>query len=317
VEAFARALEQASRSGLPTPVAQPPDPLGLASLPDLQTQEIAPSRLERPLPQLSRTVPQELPTLPMQERRRGSSVGKMLLLGILAVLVIGGSGLFYYTRGVLPTRQHTRATATLPATVSSTRQLYVMATSGSPFLDGLLSHNDANNWVEYTAAQGGGCAFTEGAYHSTVLQKDMIPCLAQGTDFSDFAYQVQMTIITGDEGGLIFRSNEIDPNNPLPLSTNYYLFAISHDGHYDLSYQGDKSKVQLTSGSSPTIKTGLNQPNLLTVIARGGNISLYVNKQYIASVTDSSRGSGLIGVFAQNDGNLTDVAFSNAQLWNL
>jgi hypothetical protein len=81
--------------------------------------------------------------------------------------------------------------------------------------------------------------------------------------------------------------------------------------------KGDKSKVQLTTGLSPAIKTGLNQPNLLTVIARGSNISLYVNRRYIASVTDNNRSSGLIGVFAQNDGNLTDVAFSHAQVWNL
>jgi hypothetical protein len=224
--------------------------------------------------------------------------------------------LFYYTKGVRPTQLHFRPPATIPATVNSTTQRYITATNGSPSLDDLLNQNDADNWTEFTAPQGGGCAFREGAYYSTVLQKATLPCLAQGTDFSDFAYQVQMTITTGDEGGLIFRSNEIDPNNP-PFSTNYYLFTISHDGHYSLSYQGDKSKVQLTSGFSPAIKTGLNQPNLLTVIARGSNISLYVNRRYIASVTDNNRSSGLIGVFAQNDGNLTDVAFSNAQVWNL
>ena len=235
-----------------------------------------------------------------------------MLLSILALLIIGASGFYAITSR--STNLHPRAISIGTAKVSSTTQLYLTATSGNISLNDPLSQNDINNWVEYIPPQGGGCAFRGGAYYSTALQKDIQPCLAQGPDFNDIAYQVQMTISTGDEGGLIFRSDDINPNN-YPSSTNYYLFGIRNDGHYSLSYHSNQPSVLLASGSSSAIKTGLNQPNLLTVIARGSNISLYVNQHYITSVNDGTRSSGLIGVFAQNDGNTTDVAFRNVQVW--
>jgi hypothetical protein len=240
-----------------------------------------------------------------------------MLLIALALLILGGSGLFYYTRIVQPAQLQARAQATALASTSSTTQLYVTATNGTPDLDSSLNLNDPSwNWVEYAGSQSGSCVFREGAYYSTVTQKGSYSCLAQGTDVSNFAYQVQMTIVTGDKGGLIFRSDNIDQNS-YPFSTNYYFLSISHNGDYNLYYHSDKPPVQLASGSDSAIKMGLNQPNLLTVIARGSNISVYVNKHYITSVSDSTRGSGLVGVFALSNGNPTDVRFSNAQQWSL
>jgi hypothetical protein len=61
----------------------------------------------------------------------------------------------------------------------------------------------------------------------------------------------------------------------------------------------------------------LNQVNLLTVIARGSNIYLYVNNHYLTHVTDSKRLSGAVGVFARSDTTATNVQFSNAKIWNL
>jgi hypothetical protein len=238
----------------------------------------------------------------------------MILLSILTLLIIGASGFYAFASRL--SNGHLRGVPAVTAKPNGTTQLYLTVTSGNMSLSDPLSRNDVNNWVEYVPSQGGGCAFRGGAYYSTALQKGILPCLAQGPDFSDFTYQVQMTISTGDEGGLIFRSDDIDQNN-YPSSANYYLFAIRNDGHYSLSYHSNKPNVLLTSGSSSAIKTGLNQPNLLTVIARAGNISLYVNQHYITSVNDSNRSSGLIGVFAQNDGNITEVVFSNVQVWTL
>ncbi len=44
---------------------------------------------------------------------------------------------------------------------------------------------------------------------------------------------------------------------------------------------------------------------------------LYVNRQYIGKVNDSASGAGAIGLTAENLGNSTDVAFTNAQVWTL
>jgi hypothetical protein len=129
-------------------------------------------------------------------------------------------------------------------------------------------------------------------------------CTAQATNFANFTYQVQMTILSGttnDGGGLIFRSS----------GGSAYRFRVGVNGSFDLVDQVQS----LVSSSSPAIKTGLNQTNLLTVVARGSNILLYVNKQLIANVHDSLSSSGAIGMLAVDFTNPTDVAFNNAQVW--
>jgi|SRR5579859_1304881 len=69
---------------------------------------------------------------------------------------------------------------------------------------------------------------------------------------------------------------------------------------------------------SSAINTGLNQLNLLTVIARGSTFYLYVNKQYLTSVDDSASSIGAIGVFGENvSGGQVDMAFSEIQVWKL
>jgi hypothetical protein len=51
------------------------------------------------------------------------------------------------------------------------------------------------------------------------------------------------------------------------------------------------------------------------VAGRHGKIDLYVNKQHIASVLNNTFSSGQVGVIGSSYANLTDVMFSNAQVW--
>ena len=69
---------------------------------------------------------------------------------------------------------------------------------------------------------------------------------------------------------------------------------------------------------SPAIVTGLNQQNTLTVIARGNSIYLYINKQYVTTLTDSSSTIGAIGMLAGSSaGGTSNVTYSDAQVWTL
>jgi serine/threonine protein kinase len=169
-----------------------------------------------------------------------------------------------------------------------------------------LTAQDANKWDVFTyAGNTGGCGFSNGAYHATITQTGSFAiCTAQATNFANFTYQVQMTILSGstaDGGGLIFRSN----------NSSAYRFHVGINGTFDLV---DQIKT-LAAGSSPAIKQGTGQTNVLTVVARGSSITLYVNKQPIAHVNDSLSSSGAIGMLAVDFTNPTDVAFSNAQVW--
>jgi hypothetical protein len=119
-----------------------------------------------------------------------------------------------------------------------------------------------------------------------------------------------MQIVSGDSGGIFFRTDN--------AGTTAYLFLINVDGRFVLAAdQGGKTK-DLASGTSNAFKTGLNQSNVLTAIARGSAIYIYINSQYATAVTDSTATVGYIGVIGLNvnTGN-SDVAFSNAKAWTL
>ncbi|HEV2581941.1 MAG TPA: hypothetical protein VGT44_13890 [Ktedonobacteraceae bacterium] len=63
--------------------------------------------------------------------------------------------------------------------------------------------------------------------------------------------------------------------------------------------------------------TGLNQANLIGVVALGNTLDLYANGQRFASQTDSSAVGGEIGVLATAYTQPTEVAFSDAKVWTL
>jgi hypothetical protein len=175
-------------------------------------------------------------------------------------------------------------------------------------LNDALTGQDANQWDVFTyAGNAGGCGFNNGAYHATITNAGSFAiCTAHATNFANFTYQVQMTIlsgITGDGGGLVFRSS----------NGSAYRFRVGVDGSYDLV---DQVKA-LASGSSPAINTGVNQTNVLKVVAKGSSISIYVNNQLIANVHDSLSSSGVIGMMAVDFTNPTDVAFNNAKVWQM
>jgi eukaryotic-like serine/threonine-protein kinase len=76
----------------------------------------------------------------------------------------------------------------------------------------------------------------------------------------------------------------------------------------------------LSQGTNSVINKGLNQSNLVAVVANGDQITIYVNGQIIDSVHDKTFSQGQIGVlsFASNtNGATNDVIASNARVWAL
>ncbi len=119
-----------------------------------------------------------------------------------------------------------------------------------------------------------------------------------------------MTIVRGDAGGIVFRVDDGKGSD--------YLFRIGIDGSYTLDiYNNNNLNSTLKRGTSTAINTGLNQSNLLAVVANGSNIDLYVNNQHVDSVSDSTFSQGEIGVAASSTGNPTEVVFTNAKVWTL
>ncbi len=249
-------------------------------------------------PTIIRNVPPPNPvsSQPPDTHRPGLSRAIPLLLLALILLLVGENiGFFYFAR----------ANSTIPNPYPPY--------SGTLALDDSLAYNNGYKWGEDTNNQGGTCAFTGGAYHiGESGQGQTVNCIASASNFADFAYEVKMTIIKGDAGGIIFRADVAN-------SKSYY-FRIGQDGSYALELFTDNvlSHAQiLKSGSNSIINTGTNQSNLIAVVAQGTNINLYVNLHLIYSVSDSTYSQGQIGLIAEDINSPTEVAFSNARVWTL
>jgi len=209
------------------------------------------------------------------------------------------------------------ANAQASATATALQTILTNATSGTPVLsDSLSAQSATSQWDELTPSQSsvsGSCAFTNGAYHSSMPTKGYFqPCYAQGPTFTNFAYQVNMTITQGDQGGLLFRAD--------PTNTKFYLFRVSSSGAYDLYVYVDsngKDAKNLLSGNASSFKAGSNATNMITVVAQGGSLYFYINGQYVTGASDTTFTSGKIGVFAESNTNATDVAFNNAKVWQI
>src|SRR6266567_2123626 len=205
--------------------------------------------------------------------------------------------------------QQANAQATANVANLTPQELYTRITSGKPAISDPLDSINHSLFVSRSNSAS-SCGFTGGTYHASASPHFTIYCFAP-IGVSNFAFQAQMTIIKGDAGGLVFRLNS-DTS-----SLNSYLFLIDRLGGYSLvALQNTNNARQLVNGVNPAIKVGLNQSNLLTVLALGSNLFVYVNKQYITRVGDNTFSSGIVGVFATG-ANATDVAFSNAQIWRL
>jgi hypothetical protein len=181
--------------------------------------------------------------------------------------------------------------------------------STSPVLnDPLQDNSKGNNWQVDDPSKG-KCKFINRAYDINTNQQEW--CVAGTTDFTNFIYEVQMKVVKGDGGGIVFRS---DPTNEF----RSYYFAMNQNGSYSVhAYARDKGDAVLAQSSSPAIHRGLNQTNLVAAVVRGTIIELYVNYQRVAVVGASTYTHGRIGVIVTGDRNPTEVIFQNAQVWKL
>ena len=212
--------------------------------------------------------------------------------------------------GVTATLTAQAANAT--ATATTLASIFTQVASSPPLLTDPLRDNSGNHkWDQTSGRVDGMCVFTGGDYHVIEARQGFFqPCLAEATNFSDFAYQVQMTIDTGTQDGIMFRANSI--------TGSFYLFRIGTDSTYALDlYHNSKLALTLSSGYSAAIATGLKQANEIAVIAYKRNLYLYANQQFITSVSDNSLDSGKIGMAAIDYSIPTQAEFSNAQVWKV
>ncbi len=290
-----------------------------------------------PPPSTSYTPYASTPSAPPVPPRPGNRL-PLLIGGVLLVLllIIGGLVVALLRPGPSPLPSNpaqttatarAQATATLTSSLTATAQAStnatatVIAANPDPYPPGKgqlalydpLSDNSKGYGWDTGTTNNGTCDFSAGAYHVSPAKTNFFYlCSSKASNYSNFAFEVQMNIIKGDCGGIIFRGDSVNGK--------FYFFDVCQNGSYSLymypDFSGTTSK-ELAGGSSAAIKMGLNQPQVVAVVAQGGTLILYINKQEIKSVTDTTFSQGQIGLVADSSSNPTEVVFSNAKVWKL
>ncbi len=216
-----------------------------------------------------------------------------LITGLILLILLISSGIFYF--------KYFNFIHKISLLNAGTANPYPPGLGALALNDPLSDNSLGYFWSEETDP-GGSCDFTGSAYHAILRALGTYHyCPAGATSFSNFAYEVQMTIVQGNQAGLVFRVN--DTNH------TFYYFHIDSQGNYALDISGSNGSTALIS--SGTITTP-GQSNVLGVVANGPQISLYVNHYLIDTVTDKAYSQGEIGVAVSES---TEAVFTNAKVW--
>lgn len=197
---------------------------------------------------------------------------------------------------------------------------YASLTNSNPSLSYSLVSNASGN---YKWEERADCTFAAQAYHvsdnttdntSSTPPDNFNSCYLQNSNFNNFAFQVQLVIISGGFGGILFR-------NSGGSNGFFYVFRIGVDGSYELRFylnkQSDNYNV-LSSGNTDAFNNGLGKLNTIGIVAKSDTIDLYINHHYIDEVEDNSSERGAIALLAASyQLNTAEVVYNNAEIWTL
>jgi hypothetical protein len=280
-------------------------------------------------------------------RTQGTPPGMILFAIFMAIFIIAsGGGLIYWSSnhssGTIqaPDQSQVSLTANALASFTATASANTTATAianinpyissaSASFMDNsantlvmddpLSTNNQSSQWQENIQ---GTCRFINGSYHVSAAPNIFTTCLATGTNYTDFTYEIQMIFIQNapkySSGGIIFRSNA--------GQHKFYFFEVYASGRYAFQKCDQKGHCTILAGSpsdppSPAYHVG--QINTIAVVADQNTFTLYLNHQPVASPqtdTNSPYAQGTIGVLAR--GGLppapsTEVAYSNLRVWQM
>lgn len=183
--------------------------------------------------------------------------------------------------------------------------------NGTLALDDSLHNNSTHAW-SIGSDKDGSCQFAGGAYHAQAKADHIIYyCTAFETNYSNFVFQVQMTFISGSGGGGITFRQDSQGN-----SYNFIIRPYGSYGFYKFTKDQTEGVLPNPYGPAGSIK-GLKRTNMVTVIARGKSLDLYVNNRRVSGLNDGSFSSGFIAVNAETRTGPSEVSFTNAKAWTL
>jgi hypothetical protein len=137
--------------------------------------------------------------------------------------------------------------------------------------------------------------YQNGEYFIELRTPNWFAWARQGDKFADVSVEVDARLVAGAPDGhfgVLCRYVDAD---------NFYYFAVSADGYYAIFRRAGRTVRILTGeGSgmlpSPAIRAG--ERNHIRAVCRGNSLSLYVNGEVVATVSDSTFTRGYVGLGA-------------------
>lgn len=275
-------------------------------------------------------IPDAPPRFVPPQKRRSLSTGLIALIILALLIIIGSTSFLFIAHNNQVAINNANATSTVSA-VHGTATAHAQATAVVVHATATFDAQYPNPYPPHTGTlvffdtladastvqtnkwdENSNCQFRNGGYHATESQQHtFLVCGAHATNFANFAYRVEVTIVAGDCGGIGFRSDNRDQN--------LYLYEVCQNGTFALAtYSGTSGQYLIDHQSNAAINKGTGQTNLIAVVANGSTINLYANNVLLGSQSDTKFSSGQIGVYADNyTSATTDVQFNNARVWKL
>jgi serine/threonine-protein kinase len=177
--------------------------------------------------------------------------------------------------------------------------------------------SNIGNWsqVQQGNIDDQSCYFGENdnLYHAQMITKHSTPYFCQTSTAAgtvstgpSFVLQVQMTILTGDVGGVAFGI----------AGKSFCYFYISSYGQYEAGV--NNVPFSPGPGQSSAIHKGIgpNTSNLLAVVANNTTLTFYVNLQPVFSVQGIQVASpGELALVARSDGSPTNIGYQKIKIW--
>lgn len=255
-------------------------------------------------------APGFMPPMPPAPKRRSPILA--IVLSVLVILLVAGGVFAGLAIGLAHSKTATvQATVTTSPTATATpdaQQLYQQVTSQYPDFIDSLQNPTASRWAVFEKPTY-GCEIKSDGLHLHIQDSGKyMDCTSDRGRFANFAFQVDMKILSGAGGGIVFREDS--------TAANLYYFHVYPDGgfHFYLS-TNHQLTTELDSGNID--KFNSSQTNTLTVIAQGSRIYLYVNQKILSQVHDATYVSGFLGVLASDNNAPAEVVYTNMKIWIL
>lgn len=311
--------------------AQPyaPYPYGQS---DQQETYITPqSQPPTPLPPTQ--LPTQLPPASPPPARQRRSIVRTIILAMIALLIILAAvgGLLIHNNQVA--QDNADATATAQANATGTAHANASATAfanaTATFNAGLtatalvtspfprftsLAFQDPLTTGDTRFPTASACQYQTAGYSVSDAQAGTYQWCRESDSFGDFAFKVNMTITSGDCGGIAFRVVDLH---------DFYMALVCSDGTYDvgLFQNGNASWATnlATRNSTSNIHQGSGQQNVIAIVVQGNTFNLYINDltKDVDTVTDNGNtfSQGQVGLVSDDLTNPTTAVYSNALLW--